>query len=384
MSEWTLRDVRSAISRGAHVPKNVLECLLAHQKEGQSIEAAVDRLIQICGADRYVHTIWHRYDKQAAKERKKNTDEVAERSAAPTAESDRHGGDGNSGEVDAEAETASAKSRKGEWRALRRVARSKSELRADQCRASDARYALQRLRWEQRDALCASRQYGGNFLGDAKEPNDLPDNAQEIAAAIMRLVKQWCGGSGAPSHRLDGERLVREMATQQWRVNRAKRRELSNPVVLLLPDVSGSCSATCREFWQACSVLQKVEPRLVVIPHSNGYIDDAGIAAAGAAGVVIPAGENRYQQWQAILSALNVAGAVALGDEDATEVYKMIAESTQAFVWLDSHGKNTKGLRRAPERMLGWQVQPTAHYLGVGDYKSLAIALRGAMQRGKQ
>jgi hypothetical protein len=205
--------------------------------------------------------------------------------------------------------------------------------------------------------------------------------AREVRRALERLLRSIDLGGLEDSPRLSGSRLVRELVGRRYNVARARRRELTVPLVVLACDVSGSCSAVCTETLAAClAVAEAMEGDVAVIQHSNGHL----ITHDGE-------GSERLAEWCRKWSRQQgrpIGAVVAFGDWDAGDDYQQLCESGASLIWLDSYCCSVTGVKQASKTLREgareWKRQPLAWFQGVNDAKSAAIALRAAIKGGQQ
>jgi hypothetical protein len=206
-------------------------------------------------------------------------------------------------------------------------------------------------------------------LRDAAKPA-----AREVARALRRLLESIEPGGTEETPRVDGRRLVREIASRRYALSRTRRREADHAIVVIAVDVSGSCSACCSELWACAVATAAVDPAVVLVDHSNGMVWDDESSEA-----TLPERINRIAQGR------RVAAVIALGDWDAGYEYQALCESGAELYWLDSYSASV-GPRPASKNLRagarGWRRQPAAWWQGVNDARSTAIAMR-AMRRGQ-
>lgn len=205
-------------------------------------------------------------------------------------------------------------------------------------------------------------------------------SAQEVARALKRLIQAIDLGGLDESPRIHGGRLVRELKSRRCALGRAVRREQEIPLILLLCDVSGSCSAVCTDTLAACLAVAESLPDARVLRHSNGELLDTEDRRPYGA---LPRRITDYVREQ----KRPVGAVVAFGDWDAGNEYQSLCESGARLVWLDSYCCRVTGVqeasRRPREPAQTWKRQPLAWFQGVSDARSAAIALRAATKRAK-
>lgn len=212
-------------------------------------------------------------------------------------------------------------------------------------------------------------------------------DARNVERALRRLIAAVDTGGVEESPRIDGRRLVRELASRRYAIGRAVRRELAMPLVVLAADVSGSCSAVATETLAAALAIAAELRQVLVVRHSNGLVVDVLGAAARPAHSTR---RNGYgEEGGGIVDVVRatgcpVAAVVAWGDADAADQYRELCEGGATLYWLDSYAAK-HGPRPASSNLravsAGWRHQPAGWWQGVNSASATAIALR-AMAKG--
>jgi hypothetical protein len=337
-------------------------------------------------------------DRELGEDRAKNTDEVAEASDDPSEDAEMHGGDGNSGEVDAPAETSSVDERQGDspedgesdgenggeegqgeagdGETQAEASESDGEGNGDwptfsyDGDASELENFFRFLEYIEavvekqqevsvEDALAedeaelnvdftafeAKGSHGGVHASfeSLKEraqwcdPKDIADIKRQLGR-MFNAFNDIAGDEQSP--RISGKKLVTELVAKRYNLARARREELQPGVKLLMVDVSGSCSAASQEVLAAAAELAEVDPQIVIILHSNGHPEEVyGQAAAGvdSADWYEHAHDLNFVWWTDLIERCNIIGVVSWGDWDAGFILEKLAEVAQ-LAWFDSYG----------------------------------------------
>ena len=163
--------------------------------------------------------------------------------------------------------------------------------------------------------------------------------AVKLSAALDSLFKrlQEVGNGLDQSPRIDGARLVRELVSKSVRLSQTAKDEMSRRLTIITVDVSPSCEAIASTATAAGIALCQADPSVVLITHSNGYVDSVSGQRKGEVDLG-PMGDDGYRKkstepWRN-MTADKVAGVVAWGDWDAIQHYSVAAENVPVF-WLD-------------------------------------------------
>lgn len=420
----TLRDARRITQRCTaryweQSPAEQLAPLLAKlalAEAGKKVPSEValrdfDRAISLLGSR------WPLEVKQAdvtqkdeeGEDRKKDTDEVAETSEDPS-DGDLHGGDGNSGEVDAPAETKAAEPRKGQPNGQSPGAGAEETftefLQQCQQKAEAAQEATDR-EYERKEAssdagrgnaitadIASARSYHA-WKADSK-------GVKDVHRAINRFFAKTEEGFGkrSTSLRVDGRTLVKEMAQQSYRLNRTRRAEVEDEpgVKVFMVDVSGSCPKAHEAMVVALDLVDgDTDGNTILIVHSNGVPTE--IYGAKAEKLPNPTSirggflsdDDAWAWWEKAFEALpKWAGCIAWGDMDADRAFHVIAQRCP-LVLLDAYAacSGAKPINRkwwsqkwySTPAVKDWPAKPVAVWQGVNDFRSTSIALR-AISKG--
>lgn len=376
--------------------------------------------------------------------RPKGTDEVAP-GDGKTEDSLLHGGDGNSGEVDHAAQTAAQMPREGagggsqsEDMAIEADAASSKTLPVQKMgdthpsaaglkppggepglsseTSSESQQPCSRTADPEGTALTSADTHlslleaaedGSTTAAESDLPKglfggmtaDREEARQQIATLRSegrRLVKELrrlirmseCGLQGHPSPRFVPHKLVREMLSSRWSLNKARREEMDLPVFAVMADLSGSCSATSTQTLAACyTIAAEMPDRVVVIEHSNGEVTDV---VRGDVRTTMPLDKyghrhpgTRLDEWYERNVHRPLGGVLFFGDWDGSHhLGRLAAQMTEesVIVWLDSHAKKS-GVICRPALIQSWVkeygLRCRVHYCtGVGDAETAVAALR--------
>ena len=229
---------------------------------------------------------------------------------------------------------------------------------------------------------------------------------------IERLCEKLLVGTGTKqSPRWDMRRVITELKSKRMAIARARREEVERPVVVLMADVSGSCSSVAIP--TLCAGLDVAEGMrdVVVVAHTNGMPVFAAGSAAKKAFPKAPASTVRmepgtegqvgtvsgYAPGRGYMSdhaeaihvgyriagnavesiaayrdmfRLKVAAVVAFGDWDAGWLYGWMTQRAP-LIWLDSKKEYPPtGPRPAGERLRMYDKKDFARKLSVDGFCS--------------
>ena len=236
----------------------------------------------------------------------------------------------------------------------------------------------------------ASQHSGGSYLDQqmAKwlSTQDRKD-AAEAGRAIQKMVRRMAvEPAGDPSPRIHAGRLARELVSRRYALSRARRDDVNKPVVLLMADVSGSCSAAATATVAACLAVAKRLNNVVTVVHSNGFVESAhGDHPLAKRLQSVPGRGDLYDKeshWETALQEECVGLTVAFGDGDAADIYELLCNRAP-LVWLDSFGSQgppRPASARSSKMLQSWKNKPT-YWVGVNDTRKAAYALREIARR---
>ena len=163
-------------------------------------------------------------------------------------------------------------------------------------------------------------------------------SVSKLVTCFDRLARTEIGSFGKPSPRFKPATLARELVSKRYQFSRARKEEMKPGLLLILADVSGSCSAAATETVLAAKNVAAKRDNVMVIIHSNGepieyYFD----------GMYCPRNEDHYKYklsdlYVKICDSYSVKVIVSFGDGDAAYVYEYLLNHTKAHMfWLDSY-----------------------------------------------
>lgn len=134
----------------------------------------------------------------------------------------------------------------------------------------------------------------------------------------------------------------------------ARREETGRPVILIMADVSGSCSGFSEEsvmVAKAASKLGVPGADVLVLSHSNGYpceLEHNGKVVPLDAIAVRSGYEHAHTNagwYDALTRRYQIQAVVALGDWDAADDYVRLAQNPMVdrFIWLDNAHCSSRG-----------------------------------------
>jgi hypothetical protein len=221
-------------------------------------------------------------ERKEGEERKKNTNEVADTSDNPSNESELHGGDSNSGEVDSVAETAAQEDRNNNNSNTDNNNNNGNDSNNDNSDNNNV-VSLAELdkieeieEIEEEDKLINNSRtcFGGNHLSETKFK--ISPKAKRKAEKAKKLLTQLLDitiGLEKPSKKVDGTRLITELVSKRCKLSRIyQKRRSNNEKYIVAIDVSGSCSSHCTELFNAVRMIQQEADNLLLVLHSNGFL----------------------------------------------------------------------------------------------------------------
>ena len=348
---WSERTVTAAVKLtqgpGWLVVSHLMHGFLAIMG-GTASDSDVDRLISKYGAKATLRSVLRDILVNASEdarpegeERKKETDEVDQDAEGVNPDATVHGGDGNSGEVDSQAETSVA------------GARQATEALAERYASILQEKAVNRAAREEQERRAKNGPLGGDTSDEAVAKHlakNTTPAVRKLARLLANVFRRWemttVGVSNSP--RLDSYKLVREIASRRYEITRATKRELdSQPLIVISADVSGSCSACSTETLAAALAVMKVMPSLIVVKNFNGDVcDDPAwyYAAEGStAAAALRSMQLAHEGFASFVRRMvhekhfSLKGVVVFGDTQGLHEYAEIAKTAVPMVLLDNY-----------------------------------------------
>lgn len=119
---------------------------------------------------------------------------------------------------------------------------------------------------------------GGNYLSPDPSASIPFRTAKRLKRKLEDLIKSYTAGADEQSHRLNGQKLIKEIVSKRYNLNKVKRQDsVKNPVLLAI-DVSFSCSVTCNYTLEVAIAIAKEMPDVCqLLIHSNGYTSESQV-----------------------------------------------------------------------------------------------------------
>jgi hypothetical protein len=294
--------------------------------------------------------------------RKKLTDEVGNVSESPQEDSELHGGNGNSQEVDHESESQSPESRdedkgKGDSDKLQ----NELEKALDSLKEEDSEGN------KEESGYCSKQ--ADHFLERALKKLKSGDRRFHRVIRYMEKFFMSAMISGdEESPRLNAARLVREISSKRYALNRCRKNEQGKLPILIMVDVSGSCSASAGGNLEAAIAIQRKLPEAItVVIHSNGYPE-----RVYGKGLIIP---DNHRIWYnpnfdsiSFYTSQKWSMVINLGDSHAHKEMIGMQENGAKIFLVDSYGaKGGKVFEMKDDY---------PHVGGVNDTTDLWVALK--------
>lgn len=197
------------------------------------------------------------------------------------------------------------------------------------------------------DAAVLPIGHGGNCLQQSDMERRYAEwhpAAKCVARAIRRLVEDL-GAYGDVVPKWDGRKLITEISARSYRIARARQERAEPPVVVFLVDASGSCSSVAEPLLGAAIEAARLDERVCVIVHSNGYLDDY-TAPVGAAlkGLRYNVGDMVHTALIPLIQAGRVGRLVWAGDGDGFSSLAVLSHaSKKPAIWADSFAARAAG-----------------------------------------
>lgn len=191
-------------------------------------------------------------------------------------------------------------------------------------------------------ASTTRRSFGGVVVTPEEIEREMPV-ARQAAGQVVRAIRRLAddlGTLGDPTPKLDGARLVRELAGKSYRLARARRAAAEPAVVAILVDVSGSCAGVANALLASAVEAARLDDRVAVIVHSNGQMVD-GYRPIGRplAGLTWAHDDTVGELLAPLLSAGRIGRVIWAGDGDGMPDLVMLAKaSARPLIWADSFG----------------------------------------------
>jgi hypothetical protein len=219
---------------------------------------------------------------------------------------------------------------------------------------------------------------------------------RRVRQVLQRLVADAAEDDGP---RLDAERAMARLLAHRQDWATVRHEETGRPALLVLVDVSGSCSVFCDDAVRiaaAVGALGLEGADVVVVVHSNGYPAQAAInGRALDVPRAWPSDEAVVKWYSRAIAARDIRHIVLLGDGDGEWLYRDLAHrsTVESLIWLDGYRARVYGAPRmttrdtrrviARVRKSGWShdaAHKVRYVAGCGDVAQFARALEVAVR----
>ncbi len=192
----------------------------------------------------------------------------------------------------------------------------------------------------QQVSTSASKNFGG-MTASLKRAGIDPRIANQARKVLARLLED---GESETGPRWDYTEFCKRLKTARS-VYPARKEEEGRPAILVLADVSGSCSGFSEEsvvVAKAVATMGVSGADVIVVTHSNGYPTEIQVNQAAPVDADARTDKETAAWYENILKRYNVEVVVALGDWDAEWLYRHLADLPQLtkLAWLDNWSCN--------------------------------------------
>jgi hypothetical protein len=234
---------------------------------------------------------------------------------------------------------------------------------------------------------------GAHAVDFAQECIALPDReAAEISAALRRLLDVVGAKSDRVMPRVEPRALVRELVSRRYAIHRAYRRQPQPRMLMVMPDMSGSCAWIARITGGVATSIAKTDDRVLVCPtawgssHHEGVIGEViGTHAPLVVQALAPMrkglsieklkflGEDP-KHWEA-LRAVGVTHLLVLGDVHGHKAYTAAAKAGVRVLWCDPNAR-TMVVNKSERNQMAAYVAITD-----GSPRAITAAIRKAVMK---
>lgn len=193
----------------------------------------------------------------------------------------------------------------------------------------------------QQVSTSANKNFGG-ATASLKRAGIDPRIASQARKVLARLLE---GGESETGPRWDYTEFCKRLKTARS-VYPARKEEEGRPAILVLADVSGSCSGFSDEsvaVAKAVATMGVSGTDVIVITHSNGYPTEIQVNQTAPVDVTDVRDNEAVAAWyENVLKRYDIQAVVAMGDWDAEWLYRNLAHLPRVtkLVWLDNWSCN--------------------------------------------
>jgi len=302
-------------------------------------------------------------EESSSEERKKETDEVNGESQTGD---DSHGGDSSSGEVP---------DGKSGYKSLKKDSRDLERKRKNDIRSQDHR---------RKKKAKAGKPGKGTGEGGVEDLGAPPD-----PAIVQRARKALSGLTGSSSiemgPRVDPKEFCERLLTKRP-ISQAKKEESGRPAILIIADVSGSCSKFARpatKVAKACGALGIQGADIVIVSCYNPFRVE-NIEINGERVWTLFSSQEKMDSVNDFMEfmkqkGITIEGVIGIGDDDEHDTYLEFCEKTNWVIQLDNY--KCSYLKR-PRLVKNSALPKNMHIFdGCRNEESMLYALERAVRR---
>ena len=189
---------------------------------------------------------------------------------------------------------------------------------------------------------------GGNFYDERLIKNMLNNKTlDKLARSVENMIDFECGNGIFLSKKYDYKKLIVGLKTKNINLNKCRKEEMRKKRLLLLCDISGSCSHTCMALAAACYKIASRDDRVVILFHSNlspqllvgNDIDKNVLSLINLSYNNVHNREKYEENIKDFINYLSIKLMIGFGDDHGTNLYNAIAKTTERSFLL-SHNYN--------------------------------------------
>lgn len=197
---------------------------------------------------------------------------------------------------------------------------------------------------------------GGNFYNERLIKEMLNDKTlDKLARSVENMIDFECGNGIFLSKKYDYKKLIIGLKTKNINLNKCRKEEMRKKRLLLLCDISGSCSHTCMALAAACYKIASRDDRVVILFHSNlsphllvgNDIDKNVLKLINMSYDNVYKNAEKYEEnIRDFINYLSIKLMVGFGDDHGTNLYNAIAKTTERSFLLSHNYRAIGGLTK--------------------------------------
>lgn len=196
--------------------------------------------------------------------------------------------------------------------------------------------------------------------------------ASKCSSLVKRLIQGQDVAISETKGTVSGKKLMKELTTRRCRLDSIHKKNRAKKDILILVDVSPSCSSNCKEsLATATQIVKDFRGRAQLVVHSNGWPVELAGNRLDPDSMPDYYGRSTSKDVAEWVQTYNWGLILVLGDSDVLWLLKELDDPQTRMIWLDRPGAGVN-------RSYIWQAElpHCEHFVGVYNVHDTVTALK--------